>query len=130
MELSALRRLSLVTTTEMLVSDDPCAMAIILILLRPSALQSWPAVPVFCFMLSPTMAIIDNSFWATIADNAPCVFSRANSRLKQFYRIVGIFRLDTHRNGTARRGLRDKQRAYIIGSQSRKNTTIDTRNIQ
>ena len=44
---------------EMFLSDAPCAIALILILLFPKVLNSFPLTPCLLFILSPTIAIFD-----------------------------------------------------------------------
>ena len=79
MTLSDLRRLSLATTNEMLVSEAPWAQAITLMPLRPSVPNSLPAMPGVCFMFSPTMAIVARSGSFLMRLISPIVISWANS---------------------------------------------------
>ena len=74
-----LRRKSLFTTKEMLVSEAPCAQAMTEIPLRPSVPNSLPAIPAACFMFSPTMAMVARPYSACIGNMAPSAISFLNS---------------------------------------------------
>ncbi len=77
--LSDLRSDCPLTTNEMLVSLAPCAHAMTLMPLRPSAPKSFPAMPGVCFMFSPTMATVERPLSACMGNIAPVLISLANS---------------------------------------------------
>ena len=79
--LSDLRRKSLLTTNEMLVSEAPCAQAMTEIPLRPRVPKSLPAIPAACFMFSPTMAMVASPHSACMGNMAPSAISFLNSSL-------------------------------------------------
>ena len=81
MTLSALRRLSLFTTNEILVSLAPCAQAMTLMPLRPKVPKSLPALPGKSFMLAPTMATVAKPRLMCMGNMAPSSISAAKVSL-------------------------------------------------
>ncbi len=69
------------TTHEILSSEAPCAIAIILMPFLPIVEKSFPATPVVCFIFSPTIATIDNSLSISILLICPVFISFSNSAL-------------------------------------------------
>ncbi len=66
-------------TTEMLSSDEPCAVATTFIPLLPSDLKRVADIPGVFFIFSPTMAIIDIFFSTIILSSLFLLISAANS---------------------------------------------------
>ena len=65
--------------SEMFVCGAPCALAIMLIPLRPRVPNSLPAIPGVCFMFSPTTAMVASPHSACMGNIAPVFISLANS---------------------------------------------------
>ena len=66
---------SVLITAEIFLSDEPCAMARIFTPFRPSAPNILPLTPVWFFILSPTMAMMDKCFSSTNGCNCPIFIS-------------------------------------------------------
>ena len=79
--LSDLRRYLPGMTNEMLVSNAPCAMVMMLTPLRPRVLNSLPAMPGRWRIFSPTMATVASPLSAIMGYMAPVAISLANSSL-------------------------------------------------
>ena len=67
----ALRRFPRFTMNDMLLSEEPWAQAITLMPLRPSVPNSFPAIPAWYFMFSPTTATAASSFSMCMGAIAP-----------------------------------------------------------
>ena len=79
--LSDLRKNSDFTTKEILVSEAPCAQAMIEIPERPNVPKSFPAIPGVRFMFSPTMAMVANPLSTCMGYIEPEAISFSNSSL-------------------------------------------------
>ena len=75
----ALRRFPRFTMNDMLLSEEPWAQAITLMPLRPSVPNSFPAMPAWYFMFSPTTATAASSFSMCTGSVAPLSISWRNS---------------------------------------------------